>query len=99
MLIADARTEAEAQAGQPPSYPIVLKAPNGMFVPMQDDQGRLMRFRGDMEAALVSMRTGATERLADKQAGWAGNDIAYDRLTADAVRKRDARRARREAQQ
>lgn len=99
MLIADARTEAEAQAGQPPSYPIVLKAPNGMFVPMQDEQGRQMRFRGDMEAALSTMRERARGRLADKQAGWEGNDTAYERLTADAVRKRDARRARRETQQ
>lgn len=99
MLVPDARTEAEFNAGQPPSYPIVLKAPNGMFVPLQDEQGRQLRFRGDIEAALAAMREQAGSRLSEKQTDWRANDATYDRLTADAVRKRDARRARREAQQ
>lgn len=99
MLVPDARTQAEFNAGQPPSYPIVLKAPNGMFVALQDPQGRQLRFRGDIEAVLAPMREQAGARLSEMQTDWRANDATYERLTADAVRKRDARRARREAQQ
>lgn len=99
MLVPDARTEAEFNAGQPPSYPIVLKAPNGMFVPLQDEQGRQLRFRGDIEAALAPMRERAGASWREMQTEWRANDATYDRLTADAQRKRAARLARREAQQ
>ncbi|AOG07963.1 lytic transglycosylase domain-containing protein [Bosea sp. RAC05] len=91
MLVPDARTEAEFNSGRPPSYPIVVQAPNGMFMPLQDSQGRSLRFVGDFEAAMAGPRAAAESRLEDLRAG----DSATARVEADAIRRRDARNARR----
>lgn len=66
MLVPDARTEAEFNSGRPPSYPIVVQAPNGMFMPLTNAQGQPLRFVGDPDAALAGPRAAAAaedERL------------------------------------
>lgn len=98
MLVPDARTEAEFNSGKPPSYSVVVQAPNGMYVPLQDAQGRSLRFVGDFAAAMAGPRSGAEARLASNRAEDATrrqNLTANDRLEDDAVRERDARNARR----
>jgi hypothetical protein len=94
-LIADSRTEAEFQAGKPPSYPVVVKAPNGMFVPLEDAQGRPLRFVGDPDAAMAPVRVGAEAELRARQA----SETARQRVEADAQVQRDNRKRRRQEQQ
>lgn len=91
-LVPDARTEAEWAAGKPPSYLVSVQAPNGMWVPLQDAQGRELRFVGDHDAAMVPERARAAMELEQIR----GSQAARDRLEADAIRRRDARRERRE---
>ncbi|MGO4668766.1 transglycosylase SLT domain-containing protein [Bosea sp. 2RAB26] len=64
MLVADARTGAEFTAGKPPTYPVVVQAPSGMYVPLQDQQGRPLRFVGDLDAAMAEHRQPALQRRA-----------------------------------
>ena len=76
MLLTDPRTEAEFRAGVPPTYGIVVQAPNGMFIPLQNRDGGVARFYGDVDAAMAPLRAGAAvtrEALAD---GWAGQEQA-----------------------
>lgn len=82
-LVADARTEAEFTAGKPPSYPVVVRAPNGMFVALEDAQGRPLRFVGNPEAALAPLRDAANASLNDRK------EVERDRA---AVAQRNARR-------
>jgi hypothetical protein len=82
-LIADRRTEAEWSNGQPPSYAVVLKAPNGMWVPLQDAQGRQLRFIGDAEVAMEPVRARAAAELE--------NRAEAERLRG-AITERNARR-------
>ncbi len=98
VLVPDARTEAEFNSGKPPSYPVVVQAPNGMYVPLQDQLGRLLRFVGDFEAAMAGPRASAKAGFDARSVDDAirqQNLSTTDRLGADAARKRDARNARR----
>jgi uncharacterized protein (TIGR02594 family) len=85
MLVPDARTEAEFNAGRPPSYPVVVKAPNGMFVPLLDAQNQPLRFVGDPDLAMAPVRAGAEAELQARR------DAAESRAASDA---RNARRFR-----
>jgi hypothetical protein len=46
-IAADATTEAEIHAGKPPSYYIVTKDDKGLWNPLTDPSGKLVRFRPD----------------------------------------------------
>jgi hypothetical protein len=81
MLVADQRTEREWTAGLPPSYPIVIRLPDGRHEVMTDAQNRPMRFRGDPEAARAGRREGFARRdgierqfLEEEQRGAAARD-------------------------
>lgn len=65
-LVPDARTEAEWAAGKPPSYLVSVQAPNGMWVPLQDAQGRALRFVGDLDAAIEPERGKAAAKLYER---------------------------------
>lgn len=93
MLVPDARTEAEFNSGKPPSYSVVVQAPNGMFMPLQDATGRAMRFVGDPDAAMAGPGAAAAAEAAALRAG----DAATSRVEADAIARRDRRNARRGA--
>lgn len=83
VLVSDARTEAEFSAGKPPSYPVVIKAPNGMFVALQNPDGSLFRFVGNEEAAMAPVRDWAERQLADRR------EVQRDTVS---VAQRNARR-------
>ncbi len=83
MIVPDARTQAEFQAGQRPSYQVVIQAPNGMFVPLQDAQGQAKRFVADPDLAVASLRGPATAEM------MARREAAESRAASDA---RNARR-------
>jgi hypothetical protein len=94
-LVADDRTEAEFRSGTSPTYSVVVQAPNGMFVPLQRPDGKPLRFYADFEKAITPVRERAQAEWEYLQAG----EAAYQRVAADAQRKRAARIARREAQE
>ncbi|QEL21724.1 hypothetical protein FQV39_03380 [Bosea sp. F3-2] len=93
MLVPDARTEAEFNAGQPATYPIVIQAPNGMFVPLQDAQGRQLRFRGDIEAVMEPKRETATQewrRRRQDESEAVASRAAWDARSARRWRRQEA---------
>ncbi len=58
-----------------------MRDPNGMFVPLQDAQGRALRFVGDPAAALDKERAAATQTLERMQ------PIMQEQDRADARRR------------
>lgn len=85
MLVPDARTEAEFNSGRPPSYPIVVQAPNGMYVPLQDAQGRSLRFVGDPDAEIAAVRDGASRSLSAITQAKSAQAIATDELARQQI--------------
>ena len=49
-LAADTTTEADINAGRPPSYYIAVKDSRGLWNPLTDQDGKLVRFRPDPKA-------------------------------------------------
>lgn len=92
MIVPDARTQAEFQAGQRPSYPIVIQDPNGRFVPLQNAQGQQARFSADPDLALSGSRAAAQQTFSRMEEARA----SQERFDANIRRKADERRARRE---
>jgi hypothetical protein len=88
MLVPDDKTAAEVSAGAPPSYPIVLKAPNGMFVPLQDGEGRQLRFRADHEAFMAPLRAEAAATFERMKPIMAEQNRADERRRALLTRKK-----------
>lgn len=92
MIVPDARTQAEFQAGQRPSYPIVIQAPNGMFVPLQNAQGQPARFTADPDLAMSGARDAALATFGGMEEARA----SQERFDANIRRQAETRRARRE---
>ncbi|WP_276200312.1 transglycosylase SLT domain-containing protein [Chelatococcus sp. XZ-Ab1] len=61
-LIADQQTDAERARGEPPSYQIVVRAPDGRFVALEDAEGRPTRFRADASLVTDEMRRAFEQR-------------------------------------
>lgn len=91
MIVPDARTQAEFSSGQRPSYAIVIQAPNGMFVPLQNAQGQPARFTADPDLAMAGARDAALATFGGMEEARA----SQGRFEADIQRRAEERRARR----
>lgn len=92
MLVPDARTEAEFNSGRAPSYLVSVLAPNGMYVPLENAQGQVMRFFADADAEIAQRRAAAMTQFEGSQEAFA----SQERFEADAARRAAGRRARRQ---
>ncbi|TCR64697.1 transglycosylase SLT domain-containing protein [Bosea sp. BK604] len=90
MIVPDARTEAEFNAGKPPSYPIVVMAPNGMYVALQNAQGQQARFTANPDIALTAGRDAALATFGGMEEARA----SQERYEADIRRRAEQRRTR-----